>query len=527
VCGVLWPLSACTDPSLEGVEYPQGGDEGGGSITLTINRDVDILLVVDNSGSMAEEQVALAAGFGSFIEVLERPEVAANYRIGITTTDNGNPLCGNIGAEQGALRLSSCRSRPEEFELDGLVDPVVDACVPACPEEWTDIEIQPTVISGSDELRARSWIERIEGRTNLPEGLSTTQAFQCVAPQGIDGCGFESHLESMWHAMRRTQSEDDPAFGFMRSNAVLSVVHVTDEEDCSYNPDWETIFLPEGNRVFWSDPEAESPTSAVCWNAGVVCEGAGPYDECRPIDLEVDGTEVSEDADELAVLRPMSRYIDLLQELEIDKQNLTPDQEVLVSIIAGVGSDGRVTYQDAVDPMFQQDFGIGPGCESSMGRAVPPVRLRELAEAFDVGDDRNMFSVCDEDYSVTLATIAEAIASQLKPACVPTCVADIEPETPDVLDPSCRFVQETPQDDGSFEELNVLPCEADGSVPVGDDVCFVFLTGDELDEFCAEAGFNLEVRLVRPEGFPAPAGTSMKVVCTRSQDKAIDCPDLP
>jgi hypothetical protein len=55
----------------------------------------------------------------------------------------------------------------------------------------------------------------------------------------------------------------------------------------------------------------------------------------------------------------------------------------------------------------------------------------------------------------------------------------------------------------------------------------VMLTGDERSDFCAEAGFNLEVEIVRREGFPTPSGTSMQAVCTFSQDKRNDCPDLP
>jgi hypothetical protein len=520
--------SACSDPVLKDVE---NGNENHGypyELSLTINKDVDILFVVDNSGSMAEEQLALATGFDALVEVLERPGAAVDYRIGITTTDDGNPWCGDTTPEEGALQLTSCRSRPEDFEpLDGEVDPVTHPCLEACPEEWTDIEILPTAIQGSDELRPRDWIESSEGLTNLPEGLSVTQAFQCFAPQGITGCGFESPLESMWKTVVRSQTEDDPAYGFIRPNAVLSIVHVTDEMDCSYDSDWESIFLPDGNRVFWSDPEAASPTSAVCWNAGVACEGTSPYEDCRAVDLDVDGNEVeAADADDLAVLRPVSRYVDILQDSENSKQIVAPDQEVLVSVIGGVGADGVARFQDAIDPSIQQAFGIGPGCEGEGGPAVPPVRLQELAEAFQVGDDRNMFSICRDDYSPALAAIAEGIIEQLPPPCMPACVADTDPST-DEVDPSCRFAQQTPRSDGGFEELEVLPCEPGDALPDGHDVCFVTLVGDERSDFCTEVGFNLELRFVRREGAPAPDGTAISGICNLSDDKRSDCPDLP
>src|SRR5690606_397814 len=133
----------------------------------------------------------------------------------------------------------------------------------------------------------------------------------------------ESHLESMWKALRRSTTDDDPVFGFIRSNAILSIVHVTDEADCSHNNDHQTIFLPEGNRVFWSDQDAASPTSAVCWNAGVRCDG----NECQSVNLDVNGNEVSDDPEKNAVLRPLSRYTEIVQQLENQKQEITPDQE--------------------------------------------------------------------------------------------------------------------------------------------------------------------------------------------------------
>lgn len=530
-CGAVWSLSACNEPLLEGVQYPPVSDGGGHYPVLTTNREVDILLVVDNSASMAEEQVALASGLGSLLEVLEHPEVMASYRIGITTTDNGNPWCHTTTPEEGRLQLSSCRSRPEELTPDGTEadTTLAEACDELCPDAWTTIETEPTTIFGSEEARSRPWIESANGRTNLPEGLSPAQALQCVAPQGIDGCGYESPLESMWKALRRAQTDGGPELGFVRDAAILSVIHVTDEVDCSYNPAAEQVFLPEGNRVFWSDPAAELPTSAVCWNAGVTCEGTGTYDDCRAVDLDVDGNELDrerEDAEDLAVLRPVSRYVEILQELENAKQNYTPDQEVLVSVIGGVRADGSVTYQDAADPQFQQDFGIGPGCEGPGGSAVPPVRLRELAESFAVGDQRSMFSVCEGDYSPALTAIGEAIAAQIRPACFPACVADDEPST-DALEPSCGLLQQWPNADGSFDEVDVPPCEEGDVLPEDHDVCFVALTEDARSDFCADIGFNLEFRFVRREGVPAPERAVIQGRCSLSREKRTDCPDLP
>ena len=544
-------LFACLEHPLKPVEYDQS-QEKQDAIALTVNKDVDILFVIDNSGSMGEEQATLAENFERFINVLEAPGVEANYRIGVTTTDNGNPWCQGTGPEAGVLRLTSCRSREGEFTFNGneTIEKFEEACNAVCPDSFTDadgnaidlnnIPIEPTEIDGGGEARPRDWLENIEGRTNLPPGLTTVQAFQCFGPQGIDGCGFESHLESMWKALTRAGTDDDKDFGFIRDNAILSIVHVTDEADCSYNTDWDTIFLPDGNKVFWSDAEAASPSSAVCWNAGVKCDGGpGTYTGCSSVNFDENGVEVDVDnggnPDEDAVLRPLSRYTEFVQNLENNKQVITPDQEVLVAVIGGVPEDyagGEITYQDSLSDMqFQADFGIGAGCSKGQngeeGQAVPPVRLKEFADAFKVGDANNLFSICADDYGPALEAIAIAIADQVKPACMPACVADSDPTTPEVVDPQCTLIQEAPQGDGTFEETTIPLCAGEGEVPEGQNVCYRALVGAQLDPFCSDQGLNVEFQLVRRDGFPAPGGTSVKATCQLSQSKAVDCPDLP
>src|SRR6185503_2996542 len=133
------------------------------------------------------------------------PDVEANYRIGVTTTDNGNPYCGSTGPEGGKLQMTSCRTRQGEFIFTGT--PTADVTDIACLDHCTidDMDIQPTATELDPDLRPRPWLENIDGKTNLPDAdgngtpdYTTIEAFQCFGPQGIAGCGFESHLESMY-----------------------------------------------------------------------------------------------------------------------------------------------------------------------------------------------------------------------------------------------------------------------------------------------------------------------------------------
>lgn len=469
------------------------------------DKDIDILLVVDDSGSMGEEQTLLVAALESMLEVLDRPEIHADWRIAITTTDGGTPLCPTMAHESGRFVASSCRGRTQDFVFPGApdVDATQIACLDLCPSEWADIPLTDP------------WIERIDGVSNLPAGLDVGDAIGCLVPMGIAGCGYEAPLRSMSRALAYATTPGEPEAGFLRDDAHLWVVFVTDEIDASTNPGMDAIWSPQGSRVFWSDPTADMPTSAVAWNAGVACTGTSPYDECHAADFGADGQPVAADmADTAAVLTPLHRFVDELAAVRDAKRAVFPDREVFVAVIAGASVDGEVVYADAEnDPMYQDDFGIGPGCQSARGRAVPPVRLRELAEAFrPFGSEQNLSSICADGFGAALESLATSIASQVQPACLPECAADSDPST-SALDPSCTIVQEEPMQ-GTLVTTILPPCTPGGELPSpDDDACVLYLTGDARSDFCTEAGTNLEISIVRREGVPAIGGTTITADC--------------
>ncbi|GAF87238.1 unnamed protein product, partial [marine sediment metagenome] len=281
---------------------------------------------VDNSGSMGGEQTTLALSVDVLVAALEAAD--ADYRIGITTSDSGNPWCpsGATTPEAGNLVLSSCKARINDFISNNGESDVTDiACNDICTLSPAELEIQPTTTDFDDTPSQRPWVQNLDGQTNLPPGTDVAQALRCFLPQGINGCGFESQLESMYLALVRSQDLSEANYGFIRSDAVLAVVLVSDEVDCSYNKSFGQIFEADGNKVFWSDPASPFPTSAVCWNAGVTCTGdPSNYASCDPANKDVDGNQGVDDAD--AVLHPVSRYVGLLDALEQEKQSLNSDR---------------------------------------------------------------------------------------------------------------------------------------------------------------------------------------------------------
>jgi len=166
-------------------------NDGGGNSNGACDK-MDILFVIDNSGSMAEEQDALAAAFPQFVSVIESYVTSTgnhlDYHVGVTTTDHGDGLFpGDDGALINVSKLTSA----------------------ACPFPG-----------------GRRFLQR--GDANVPN------AFSCAAKLGTDGSGFEMPLQSAKLALvdRMTGSPATNA-GFLREDALLAIVLVTDENDCS------------------------------------------------------------------------------------------------------------------------------------------------------------------------------------------------------------------------------------------------------------------------------------------------------
>ena len=81
--------TGCIGREVAEVE-PNQNKEQYKDIPVLVNRDIDILFLIDNSGSMTEEQASLVANFNRFINVLETIEGGLpNVHIGVVSTDVG------------------------------------------------------------------------------------------------------------------------------------------------------------------------------------------------------------------------------------------------------------------------------------------------------------------------------------------------------------------------------------------------------------------------------------------------------
>ena len=386
--GTCQPNGECSypDPACPtGQTYgPEAGDLAGQCVPpFGVVDSLDVLFIIDDSGSMGLAQAQLQRSTPAIVAGLEA--TGLDYRIGITTTDDSNFWCNGLPAapESGRLVRSSCRQRLGDFTNSDYQD---EACLEQC-----SFDTLPLAADATDP-----WLSPndIEGDATMAEVLS------CALPQGVGGCGFESPLESMWKPPRRAEDPAAPEFGFLRPNAHLAIVLVSDEVDCS--PTTQEIFDEAGSRTFWSMPDQQSsPTSAVCWNAAVECQGdPSGYDSCVPANKAVDGSPATDDN---AVMRPLSRYRDLFDELRNGKVG---GGEVYVFGLLGVPTDYQspadINYAQGPDAdeafSFQTLFGTAPGCASEVTEAVPPVRMLSLIEETPHAGP-GVYSICANDYA--------------------------------------------------------------------------------------------------------------------------------
>ncbi len=163
---------------------------------------VDLLFVIDNSGSMADEQANLIASVPGFIDgISDRLGVSTDYHVGVVSTDEAS-FNGDGCQELGALVTKTGGDLSSDAECGPYID-------------------------GTHFITPR---DDLEG------------AFSCAARLGIDGNGLERPMDAMLTALHPSEGLMACNEGFLRDDALLVIVMITDEEDFEDS---------EGDPVSW------------------------------------------------------------------------------------------------------------------------------------------------------------------------------------------------------------------------------------------------------------------------------------
>ncbi|MDQ3032837.1 MAG: hypothetical protein M3Y87_10495 [Myxococcota bacterium] len=384
-CGADGTYGACACSEADASAGSDGGTPGldGGPDPVCMDQ-LDLLLMVDNSNSMAEEQAALMVELPRLVRALASGDAdgdgsvdfapIASLHVGVITSD--------MGVGGAAVPTCSAGAGGAMFGDDGVLRTSGRTSIPGCMATY------PAVLG-------------------FMAGEST-DAFAsdvaCVASTGTGGCGFEQQLEAVLKAISpaTTQPWTAPGYvpptffagtsghalganaGFVRPGSILAAVILTDEEDCSA-ADAE-LFDPA------SETYSDSDLSLRCF----------AYPEA---------------------LHPISRFASGLRALRRDARRLA--LSVIAGVPPGVAGETAAEY-DAIlalpdmaartDPAMPTR--LVPSCNvPGRGVAFPPRRIVELARDLEPsGAQTRVHSICDASLAPSIDALIESIA-QASAAC--------------------------------------------------------------------------------------------------------------
>lgn len=186
----------------------------------------DILFVIDDSGSMSEEQANLRDNLGAFIDALIASPVQNDFRIGVTSTSVEEFTDPATGLPGQAYTAGPAAALPVPYPHGALVAVRQGAGGAVTPGDLDyDLAANPAT-SGWGGARV---LDKGDGSAAALAALA--RDFKANVLLGLGGSGKEQPLRAARLAL--TDRLRDANAGFLRPGARLAIVIVTDEDDCS------------------------------------------------------------------------------------------------------------------------------------------------------------------------------------------------------------------------------------------------------------------------------------------------------
>ncbi len=434
---VLVLVAACDTPPLHEMDANPSSFERVATFPAA-PRPLDLMLVIDDSPSMLDKQLALASTFPQLVAKLEAFDGGLpDLQIAVVSTDMGVSSSADAtpGPSIGQVGNGGCAQRGKNGAF----------------------VVQPNV------LRASATVNFLQhprgGQPNYNGAL--VDALGTQVKLGAAGCGFEQTLRATKEALENPSNN-----GFVRPEASLAIVILSDEDDCSVRS--STFFGPESASL-------GALQSFRCFRFGVECSPdtvteVGAKSACRP-------RQTSELVDEVAPYRAAA----------LAAKGNDPRKLMLAAIVAPA---------DAVAVELRSPPGggapqptISHACvyndTTGMSAAADPaVRLAAFVDEFEGAHVRE--TIC----SANLAPAAASIGGELErlivgDRCLYRAIAPTE---------QCIVVDET----GSEAAVPIAKCGG------GATTCYAI----EADAACA-SGFRLDVARTQP----APANTFTTISC--------------
>lgn len=343
---------------------PGAGGEGGKGPPVERASAVDLLLVIDNSGSMVDKQELLGLAVPDLIAGLVDPPCLNAAGVTIPNQPTGQQPC----PAGSSRRFGPVKDMHVGIISSSLGGHGADACGPQqlFANDFGHLiarDINTNTVPTYGALGFLAWdpLQQLSppGETNLTALATRLQSM--VLGAGQTGCGYEAPMEA-WY---RFLVEPDPHVSisvqagaavlsgtdevvlqqrrdFLRPNTLLMVVTLSDENDCSIRDGGNFFFAaqildPISNEEYHLPPAraacATDPNDSCCLSCGQA-PGAGcstAQDTCAPLDALSDHINLrcwdQKRRFGLDFLYPIDRYVAGLQAAEVPDRfgNVVPN----------------------------------------------------------------------------------------------------------------------------------------------------------------------------------------------------------
>ncbi len=279
--------------SSSGAVDPTGSPGSGIDPDADVGCDaVDFLFVIDNSGSMADEQQQLIESVPGFVAAIEErlPPGTGTYHIMVTDSDPwvyGG--CEDACTESAACEMQSANGSCDcgyPCALRDLCSSIGDyVCGQTEPMECEDI-LGAGITHPRGRDASNTTCDFASGRRFIATGEpDLAGAFDCAARVGTNSSLGEKPMEAMVQALTGQGDVAACNEGFLRDNAVLVVVVITDEDDNGPNADdleGDSLGSPQA----WRDAlvEAKNGNANAIISMALIGDGDAPGGICQPLD---------------------------------------------------------------------------------------------------------------------------------------------------------------------------------------------------------------------------------------------------
>lgn len=462
----LW---ACTSHPLM---QPKPAPEQDTNIYINVNpsRKLDLVFLIDNSKSMLPKQKKLEAQFPKLIDALY--DATANpplpdLRIAIVNSDIGTGLSGRCPKQYGDMGI---------FQM-----PKAESC-----------GVNP----------GATFLEYKQGKNiNFGADKNIATVFGCLAAAvGQEGCGYEQQLQALNWAFNLRENEAQRK-AFIREDAYLGIVILTDEDDCSTGAksmlaaedklttleSWSLRCATRGHQC--SGANLAYPTNASFEKDFTACKAR--TDNCDP---------ETESGEKPTSCSPLANIKSIADSIKLVKGN--DDSKFLVAGIFGWPTESQTgaTYKIAMAPnpngaQQPDQYDYYPVCydpDHPMPAGGPAdrqafdlafgwggfggLRVKAFLDEFPAGSSL-AFSICERDYSKSMDNIGKTLAAKLSNLCINYKLLDIDADNKETgyvgaqgVQADCRVVDRTPYLENGlikFNESKAMPhCDqANGAKP--------------------------------------------------------------